>query len=138
MYKLESVSLDLAKVPDPNKEGAVMYRLAPPNCPAPAGQVPQTFEEFECAVKNDAQSFILSTGNGDHSSSVSNGICVSSKMSQSSLPTMGELIEKLGTFSSTSLPSDHLNVLHQWESLLKKIQKLDQLVSKAESTKKVR
>ena len=130
MYKLPPVSLDPANVPDPSLDHAVMYCLAP--CTT-SGSILQNFEEFERAVKNDAQTCILSSPDGVRSSVVSNGICVTGPSQ-----TLKEIIEKLEAFSSTSLPSEHLHALQNWESLLKKIQKLEQLVSKAESVKKVR
>ena len=129
MYKLPPLSLDPANVPDPSLDHAVMYCLAPPT----SASIPQNFEEFERAVKNDAQSCILSPPGVVLSSVVSNGICVTGPSQ-----TLREIIEKLGAFSSTSLPSEYLHALQNWESLLKKIQKLEQLVSNAESAKKVR
>ena len=135
MYKLEPVALDSAKMPDPILESAVMYRLSPPKrtFQGPGGPTPQTLEEFESQVKNDAQSFILSSTNDVRSPSTSNDFSATSFSSN----TIGVIIEKLGAISSPSLSSELLSALHHWDSLLKKIQKLEQHVSKVESITRI-
>lgn len=88
-----------------------------------------SFWEFERAVKNDARGFIQAD---------KSGVCSASAYSSKTSQWIEETIEKLDAFSSASLPPDHRNVLHNWESLLKNIQKLEQLVSKAEAAKTFR